>query len=82
MAQSATPRQVFLELTASKNWRETCRQAIEVADQFPGTLVFAIRVPAQHLEMEFPNHRVAYSPELVRALEQLAGVMEVGTVAQ
>ena len=68
---------VIFEIVPLPAWRETCRRALTLVSQHPGPNPFVIRVPAQSMEIDFPNHNVAFGPELADALERLPGVRRV-----
>jgi hypothetical protein len=74
---AAVSERVIFEIVPLAAWRETCRRALGLVSQYPGPTPFVIRVPAQNLEIDFPNHSVTFGPELADALERLPGVRRV-----
>jgi DNA polymerase III subunit alpha len=69
--------EVTIIVESHSQWQATCRQALALAEQHRGQDSLTLSIEGQSLRMEFPNHRVHVSPELLQALEELAGVTAV-----
>jgi hypothetical protein len=70
-------RVLIVEIRASGNWKEACRQTLKLAGRYEGNAMLRLQLAGQDLVMDFPNHRVGCQVELIEALERLAGVGRV-----
>ena len=68
---------LVVEIRASGNWKETCRQSLKLAGRFEGNATLRLQLTGQDLVMDFPNHRTGCEVELIEALERLPGVGRV-----
>ncbi|WP_374686587.1 DNA polymerase III subunit alpha [Promineifilum sp.] len=68
---------LVVEIKASGNWKDTCRQAIKLAGRFEGNAALRLQLAGQDLVMDFPNHRTDAAIELIEALERVSGVSRV-----
>ena len=77
---SVTPmpsRILVVEIRASGNWKEACRQIVKLAGRFEGSLGLRLQLAGQNLVMDFPSQRTDSALELVEQLERLPGVGRV-----
>jgi len=70
-------RLLVVEIRASGNWKETCRQSVKLAERYAGNAGLRLQLAGQDLVMDFPDRRIDCAIELVEALERLAGVGRV-----
>ncbi len=70
-------RLLVVEIRASGNWKDTCRQSVRLAERYEGNAGLRLQLAGQDLVMDFPNRRIECANELVEALERLAGVGRV-----
>jgi DNA polymerase-3 subunit alpha len=70
-------RLLVVEIKASGNWKDTCRQAIKLTGRFEGNAALRLQLAGQDLVMDFPNQRTDASVELIEALERVPGVSRV-----
>ena len=70
-------RLLIVEIRASGNWKEACRQTLKLAGRFEGNAMLRLLLAGQDLVMDFPNHRVGSAVELIEQLERLPGVGRV-----
>lgn len=68
---------LVVEIRASGNWKEACRQSISLARRYEGNAILRLELAGQNLIMDFPNHQTACEIELIEALERLPGVGRV-----
>jgi hypothetical protein len=68
---------LVVEIRASGNWKETCRQSIKLAGRYEGNAMLRLQLAGQDLVMDFPNQRTSNQVELIEKLERLAGVSRV-----
>ena len=74
---NGTYRLLVVEIRASGNWKEACRQALRLAERYEGAATLRMQLAGQDMVMDFPNHRVGFEVELIEALERLPGVGRV-----
>jgi len=70
-------RILVVEIRASGNWKETCRQSVKLAERYQGNAGLRLQLAGQDLVMDFPDRRIDCAIELVEALERLPGVGRV-----
>ncbi len=70
-------RLLVVEIRASGNWKETCRQSVKLAERYQGNAGLRLQLAGQDLVMDFPDRRIDCAIELVEALERLPGVGRV-----
>lgn len=70
-------RVLIVEIRASGNWKDTCRQSIKLATRYEGNAMLRLQLAGQDLVMDFPNHRTACDLQLIEELERLPGVWRV-----
>ena len=70
-------RLLVVEIRASGNWKETCRQSVKLAERYQGNAGLRLQLAGQDLVMDFPERRIDCAIELVEALERLPGVGRV-----
>ena len=70
-------RILVVEIRASGNWKEACRQIVKLAGRFEGSLGLRLQLAGQNLVMDFPRQRTDSAVELVEQLERLPGVGRV-----
>jgi DNA polymerase-3 subunit alpha len=70
-------RSIVVEIEASDNWRQTCREVVKAAGQHQGNDSLHIRVKGHTLAMEFPNQNTDFCQELSESLQQLPTVLNV-----
>ena len=73
----APSRVLVVEVKASGNWKETCRQSLRLAERYEGNAGLRLQLAGQDLAMDFPNRRIECAVDLVEALERLPGVGRV-----
>ena len=73
----APTRALVVEVRASSNWKDTCRQSIRLAGRYDGDAMLRLQIVGQNLVMDFPNQRTGLEPELMAALRRLPGVGRV-----
>jgi DNA polymerase-3 subunit alpha len=77
MSDGMPNKLLVVEVKASGNWQETCRQAIKLASRFEGNAGLSVRLAGQGMVMDFPNQRTESCAELIEALERLPGIVKV-----
>ena len=84
ISQSSVPqpdngysRVLIVEIRASGNWKEACRQSIKLAGRYEGNAMLRLQLAGQDLVMDFPNHRTACELQLIEELERVPGVGRV-----
>jgi hypothetical protein len=68
---------LIVEVRASGNWKDTCRQTLRLAERYEGNAMLRLQLAGQDLTMDFPNHLIGCEAELIEALERLPGVGRV-----
>ena len=70
-------RVLVVEIKASGNWKDACRQAVRLAERYVGNAGLRLQLAGQGLVMDFPDRRIECAIDLVEKLERLAGVGRV-----
>ncbi|MBP9656460.1 MAG: DNA polymerase III subunit alpha [Candidatus Promineofilum sp.] len=70
-------KMLIVEIRASGNWKEACRQSIKLAGRYEGNAMLRLQLAGQDLVMDFPNHRTACELQLIEELERVPGVGRV-----
>ncbi len=70
-------KMLVVEIRASGNWKEACRQSIKLAGRYEGNAILRLQLAGQDLVMDFPNHRTANDLQLIEELERVPGVGRV-----
>ena len=70
-------RTLVVEIKASGNWKEACRQSVRLAERYVGNAGLRLQLAGQGLVMDFPDRRIECAIDLVEKLERLAGVGRV-----
>ena len=68
---------LVVEIRASGNWKEACRQSFRLAERYVGNATLRLQLAGQDLVMDFPNHRIGCEVELIEQLERVPGVGRV-----
>ena len=74
---NGTYKLLVVEIRASGNWKDTCRQTLRLAERYQGNAMLRLQLAGQDLMMDFPNHLVGCEADFVEALERLPGVGRV-----
>ncbi len=74
---NGTYKMLVVEIRASGNWKEACRQSFRLAERYVGNATLRLQLAGQDLVMDFPNHRVGCEVELIEQLERVPGVGRV-----
>lgn len=70
-------KMLVVEIRASGNWKEACRQSFRLAERYEGNATLRLQLAGQDLVMDFPNNRVGCEAELIEKLERVPGVGRV-----
>ena len=70
-------RILVVEIRASGNWKDACRQSVRLAERYVGNAGLRLQLAGQGLVMDFPDRRIECAIDLVEKLERLAGVGRV-----
>lgn len=70
-------KMLVVEIRASGNWKEACRQSFQLAERYEGNATLRLQLAGQDLVMDFPNNRVGCEAELIEKLERVPGVGRV-----
>ena len=70
-------RILVVEIRASGNWKDACRQTVNLTRRYEGNLGLWLQLAGQDLVMDFPDQRTDSATELLEQLERLAGVGRV-----
>lgn len=70
-------KMLVVEIRASGNWKEACRQSFRLAERYEGNATLRLQLAGQDLVMDFPNNRVGCDAELIEKLERVPGVGRV-----
>ncbi len=74
-AMAATAWLIRVEIDPHGDWRETCRQSLELASAYQGNDRLSLAIAgAAGFTMDFPNHRTRACDDLLAALRDLPGV--------
>ncbi len=74
---SMPSRILVVEIRASGNWKDACRQTVNLTRRYEGNLGLRLQLAGQDLVMDFPDQRTDSATELLEQLERLAGVGRV-----
>ena len=70
-------RILVVEIRASGNWKDACRQSVRLAERYVGNAGLRLQLAGQGLVMDFPDRRIECALDLVEGLERIPGVGRV-----
>jgi DNA polymerase-3 subunit alpha len=70
-------RVLVVEIRASGNWKDACRQSVRLAERYVGNAGLRLQLAGQGLVMDFPDRRIECALDLVEGLERIPGVGRV-----
>jgi DNA polymerase-3 subunit alpha len=70
-------RLLVVEIRASGNWKDACRQSVRLAERYVGNAGLRLQLAGQGLVMDFPDRRIECALDLVEGLERIPGVGRV-----
>ena len=77
-APSLPARHIVIELDEKQpNWRDSCRQVVQIAQRFDGRDQFTVRFRTGNLQISFHQQTTRYCPDLVQQLQRVAAVVGV-----
>jgi hypothetical protein len=68
---------MVVEIKPVGNWKETCREVIQMARQYEGEDRLRLEMITHNWSMEFPNHHTKICQDLLVNLRRLPGVANV-----